>query len=673
LTASADRCIVVRLVNVLRRSLPWLAVAALALGLLTAVLRLAWLSDEAYLTLRTVENLVAGHGPVWNVGERVQVAPHPAWLWLLAGARWLTGEHYFTTIALSVLATAVGVGLLLRMAGTAAAGAGVLLLLLGSRAFGDFATSGLETPLATALLVWLGRIDDRTEVGGRRLLPIAFVIGWCGLTRLDLLVLAGPVLLAHARTDRPLRQVAVLAVAMLPLLGWSAFAAYYYGSPVPIGAAAFASGIPNGELAMQGVRYLLRTAAEDPLTLGTIGLGMLVGFGVRAVRGRMLALGVLLACADVVRTGGDTMAGRLFVPPFVVATVLLARWLRAARPAVALALAGFAAGAIWLPGLPPWLRAPAADLEPAPVAHGIRDERRVCFPAYGLCSPQREIPVAGRWSRALARQGRQRPIVLGCSPAGVLPFVAGPLFHCIDARRCDPLLMRLPVLDPAHWRIEQGTRGLPDGYPEALAFADHRLSHPGLARFYQTLRTVLRAPLDRPERWPALQALWFGFDDDGLRSYVASDYRRPVRTIAMLADLSTPAPVGTFWFDAPLVRCLGRGGLRLRTTTLLRASRAVVHVVPGIGYRFTFRLGGKEVGRVELLASFAPGAPPSGDDGDVLGYLQRLVGLQSFPLALPTGMAAFDTIDVDAGHLQAMDQPSEPWLVPAVGGIVLAP
>ena len=104
-----------------------------------------------------------------------------------------------------------------------------------------------------------------------------------------------------------------------------------------------------------------------------------------------------------------------------------------------------------------------------------------------------------------------------------------------------------------------------------------------------------------------------------------------------------------------------------------RARTANVYVVPLIGYRFTFRHGGKEVGRVDLPAIIDPGLPPAGDDGDVLGYLQKLVGLQAYALTLPSGMPVFDTVDVDARHLLAMDNPPDPWLVPAIGGLVLLP
>ena len=37
----------------------------------------AWISEDAYITLRSVEQLMAGNGPRWNPHERVQVFTHP--------------------------------------------------------------------------------------------------------------------------------------------------------------------------------------------------------------------------------------------------------------------------------------------------------------------------------------------------------------------------------------------------------------------------------------------------------------------------------------------------------------------------------------------------------------------------------------------------------------------
>ena len=53
----------------------WLTVGGFAL-LAVSLVRTAWLSDDAYITFRTADNLVHGYGPVWNTDERVQAFTH---------------------------------------------------------------------------------------------------------------------------------------------------------------------------------------------------------------------------------------------------------------------------------------------------------------------------------------------------------------------------------------------------------------------------------------------------------------------------------------------------------------------------------------------------------------------------------------------------------------------
>jgi arabinofuranosyltransferase len=42
----------------------------------------SWIGDDAFITMRVVDNLSHGYGLVWNTGERVQVFSHPLWLFL---------------------------------------------------------------------------------------------------------------------------------------------------------------------------------------------------------------------------------------------------------------------------------------------------------------------------------------------------------------------------------------------------------------------------------------------------------------------------------------------------------------------------------------------------------------------------------------------------------------
>ena len=86
------------------RSTLIIALGAFAL----VILQNAWLCDDAFITYRTADNLINGHGLTWNAGERVQTFTNPLWLFTIAGFYFFSGEIYYTAIllswALSVLA-----------------------------------------------------------------------------------------------------------------------------------------------------------------------------------------------------------------------------------------------------------------------------------------------------------------------------------------------------------------------------------------------------------------------------------------------------------------------------------------------------------------------------------------------------------------------------------------
>src|SRR5579862_5535145 len=108
-----------------------------------ALVRTAWVSDDAYLTFRTIDNFVNGYGLRWNIAERVQVYTHPLWMWLVTAFYFVTREAYFTSLALSAGLTLLTVWLLIRMAPSRWSASLGLTILLLSRAFLDYSTSGL--------------------------------------------------------------------------------------------------------------------------------------------------------------------------------------------------------------------------------------------------------------------------------------------------------------------------------------------------------------------------------------------------------------------------------------------------------------------------------------------------------------------------------------------------
>ena len=474
------------------RPIWWLAAGML---LLAVALRLAWLGDDAYITLRSVENWVGGNGLRWNAADRVQTYTHPAWMLLLAAGRWLTGEVYFATLAISLLLSGGAILMLLRRATSGPALLAATALLLGTRAFLDYTTSGLETPLSYALLVAFAAVIMRRETAPvARYTRAVLLTALLCTNRMDLGLLCAPAVLSTLRAVPFGPLLWRGALASMPFVAWLAFAALYYGSPFPVTAhaKAFGVGIPAADLATQGLHYARFALVDDPVLLPAIALGVVVGLARTATL--WLALGALLYCGYVIKVGGDFMAGRFFLPPFVVAMTVLVPWLSARSRGWCFLVVALVAGAVGWRGVPAWLRGPASDT-PALQAeieaqHGIVDERRVHYQGLGLFAAARTLPQPGAMEALAWPEGRTAPWFLLNGSVGTAGFQMGVRGHLVDALLCDPLLTRLPARDPKRWRIGHVLRRIPEGYYESLATGENRLLHPGLREFWGALRSL---------------------------------------------------------------------------------------------------------------------------------------------------------------------------------------
>ncbi|MFE9390584.1 hypothetical protein [Streptomyces sp. NPDC006784] len=290
----------------------WNALAVLACGATVLVLgyRHRWTNDDALIYTRTVRQILAGNGPVFNVGERAETSTGTLWQWLLAAGSTVPGvdDPLRLAVALGLLCTVAG--FLLALDGTRRmirlhrpAGAllpvGVLVL-LPLCATWDYATSGLESGLTFGYLGgcwWLlvrARSEPDPEQGGDREAPAprglrqaltapgrplpatAFVFGLGPLVRPDL-VLVGTVFLVAlwvVRRPRPRTALAWVGVAVALPGGYELFRAGYYGVLVPLPAIAKeASGSQWG----YGWYYLRNTL--DPYLLW-VPLGFLAAYGV---------------------------------------------------------------------------------------------------------------------------------------------------------------------------------------------------------------------------------------------------------------------------------------------------------------------------------------------------------------------------------------------------------
>ncbi|MDX9991339.1 MAG: hypothetical protein RBS68_04755 [Anaerolineales bacterium] len=477
----------------------------LFLVFLTILLRTAWLGDDAYITMRSVDNWVHGYGLTWNPGERVQTFSHPLWMLLLAGVYAVLGQAYFSLIGLSLLVSLGVMAVFIARASRdlSALAFGWLLLVL-SHAFLDYSTSGLENPLSHLLalvfvLVFLERIPVPAN---RRVFILSLLAGLAVLNRMDTLLLYLPALAGLLWQSKTRRRLMELVAGFIPFLLWSLFALFYYGFIFPnTYYAKLNTAIPHTTLLHQGVIYYLNEVLFDPLTLAVIVCGLLASLAGAERRQRAIAFGMVLYLGYIFYIGGDLMSGRFFSIIFLMSVSLLLphfekfNWQTKALAGLAVLFLGLMApSAAFLP--------PASiDIE---TAHrtGVSDERAFYYSASGLTRWGRshKLPEHEWVSEGIALREQQTPVYVG-KGIGYLGFYAGPQVHVIDYfALSDPLLARLPVQPGLKWDIGHIRREIPAGYLESLASAENQIADPNLAAYYEKLSILTRANLWSWER-----------------------------------------------------------------------------------------------------------------------------------------------------------------------------
>jgi arabinofuranosyltransferase len=396
-----------------------------------------WIADDGLIVLRTVRNLLAGNGPVFNKGERVEANTSVVWTYLMYAGSWLNWPMRleYVALVLALLLSVVGLamlmlgtgrlfapGLLGRRAVMLPAGALVYIAVPPAR---DYATSGLESGLVMAylgLLWWMMVCWSQTvrvRPSGRVFIAtLAFVAGCSVLVRPELALVGGLALIMMLIAAKGWRRRVLIVVAggLLPV-AYQVFRMGYYALLFPGTALAKDAA---GDKWSQGVIYLSNFNRPYALWVPAVllaGLALVVSASRRkairytpapahgplarsvqspaAVVGFILVSGLLQALYWI-RQGGDFMHGRvLLVPLFcllapvaVVPVVFpdgtrLSReagyWLAGAVSALWMALAGWSLWAANSPGM--------GDDATRVTYSGIVDERRFYAQATGHAHP----------------------------------------------------------------------------------------------------------------------------------------------------------------------------------------------------------------------------------------------------------------------------------------------
>lgn len=509
------------------RTLAWALTLVLVVFILGQLALNAWLSDDFFVGIRQVLNLLAGNEFSFNAGERVQTMTSPLWGLVMIGVV-QTGGLFYGPMVFSLGLAMVAVLLIARRAQQVERAPGAILALGGlflSRSFTDFSSGGLEGPLAFALIAVCVfsamRLDPQAQPTAanfrRNFLVFSLAAGLLFLTRYDYAVLAGPAVLwvAWLVVRRGgVRELVWGAPALALVVAWLAFSTIYYGSPFSNTAfSKLATGLEGPLKHQYSWTYFLASLRFD--APGFVLMGVAAVFAAMSMRISSAAwmAGVALYLVYVYSVGGDFMVGRFFAAPiFASACVLavafphrerIAEWWGAARErkADAARLAFTAAAAAGLGGSvlaalvagSPAMRSldlshhPFRDLAAYDYSDGalILDEkhfylaRRQGLFADGHEAYRRELEQVRRdkWTGPAAKvDGWAGVTFVDCGLAGEIGFAAGPDMYVFDScALADPFLSKLPTYVPhsggrqADYRPGHFTRAEPPGYAASFS------------------------------------------------------------------------------------------------------------------------------------------------------------------------------------------------------------
>jgi len=291
-----------------------LAAAVFMIG----VLRFAWISDDAFIAAKAVANFIDGHGLVINQGYRVQAYTSPLFTLLDIPTQAIARGPYFGLMILGLLCCIAFCTVLLRAFRQQPwIAIAVLAVATASPIFLAYCTSGLENPLAHALVAacvlrmarW-----KRDEPDWIFFLLSALL----ALTRFDLGILVLPGLVRMAALS-PRKAIRKGIAAFSPLWLWLMGATVYYGFPWPNTAyAKLNTVIPLKQKLLQGLSYLADAAYRDPVLALVVFGGIFVGLNMRGpIATKLVPLGCLAYLVYAINIGGDFMAGRFLTVPFV--------------------------------------------------------------------------------------------------------------------------------------------------------------------------------------------------------------------------------------------------------------------------------------------------------------------------------------------------------------------
>lgn len=311
-------------------------ISILFLILIFVLIRTAWVCDDAYISFRTVKNFLSGYGLTWNISERVQVYTSPFMLFIMIIVSFFTKEVYFTSIFINIFCTLLAIILIIKELTYKNNIIPIILsLLIFSKAFIDFSTSGLENSLLYLLITifyiqFFNKNKTDCEVFKKedyKLLKLSLISSFIMLTRMDGILLILPALVYQFKKSQYtiLKRFKAIIIGFLPFIIWEMFSLFYYGFLFPNTAyAKLNTGTSYLCKLKNGLNYIFISFSMDIASLLII-LQPLIqsikNYKQIFIKDNCIILSIVLYIIYIIYIGGDFMRGR-FISTLIIISVI---------------------------------------------------------------------------------------------------------------------------------------------------------------------------------------------------------------------------------------------------------------------------------------------------------------------------------------------------------------
>ena len=525
----------------------YLSIVVLFALFFIVLVKTAWLSDDSFITLRVIDNFVNGYGLRYNVVERVQAYTHPLWLFLLTLPYFIFKDPFYTPILISIALTLLLLYLLIfKLSISRFNSIFIIILLIASKSFIDYSSSGLENPLSHLLIViyiyfYLKEIEIQ-----RKILILSFIISLSYLNRIDSILIYIPSLLYLFYQNHSKKNILYAIYGFLPIILWTVFSIVYYGFPFPnTFYAKMNTGIPKSELFFQGIYYFINSLKFDLITLLIIFLVSGIVFLKRIKIHYYIVFGILLYLIYIIYIGGDFMSGRFFSLPFITAIAILISSITFNGYYYKLFLSIiFVLYLILYPYTPIKTGIDYTDktfnfLD----ENGISDERGYYYQNTSLWKAINGYKMPQHQMIDLAqKQIEMKEKVFLAGAIGFLGYYAGPSLYVIDIYSLsDAFLSKLPVVKydiiygrayekkfnrkpNKNWRIGHFLRPLPEGFTLSKIKNDCLIKDSLLNEFYKKIYIITQSSIFSFERFNEIIKMNLGLYDKLKSHYKEQEY-----------------------------------------------------------------------------------------------------------------------------------------------------